>query len=275
MTNFICSSCKKEYISKAAYNNHQLKCNLRNICQNMQRRELAPGLAGEQQEFDVKFNGSITDVYKLLINLNNKFDKLESDYNELKKYANITKNKIDVIEYLNVNFDYGDFDFVKFLNSIQITETELQIIFDHDYINGIYQIITNHIEKHQYNINTPIKAFNTKEGVLYICLNTTETTETTETTDSDPGHKWVIMDDDHIKSVMKYFNKSLSSLFLNWQEVNKKKFGPDDFTPIYVKNMKRVFAINYEKKNMNAMLKNKLYKHLKINLRNFVSHDFV
>lgn len=253
MTSYICSYCKKPYISKAAYNNHNLKCELRNICNKIQTKD------EEEQELDVKFNGSINDVYKLLINLNNKFDKLETNYNELKKYANITKIKIDVIEYLNINFNYGDFDFVKFLNSIQITETELQIIFDYDYINGIYQIITDHIEKHQHNINIPIKAFNSKEGVLYICLNSNAT-----------EHKWVIMDDDHIKSIMKYFNKKLSMLFLNWQDVNKKTLPSDVFTPVYVKNMKRVFAINYQKKNMNAMLKNKLYKHLKISLRNFV-----
>ena len=260
MTTYICSHCKKNYKNKAAYNNHNLKCELRSICNKIKTKNEEE----EEEELDVKFNGSINDVYKLLINLNNKFDKLETDYNELKKYANITKNKIDVIEYLNVNFDYGDFDFVKFLNSIQITETELQIIFDHDYINGIYQIITDHIEKHQHDINIPIKAFTVKEGVLYICL-----------THDNTAHKWVIMDDDHIKLIFKHFNKNLSMLFLNWQEVNKKKIRPDDFTPIYVKNMKRVFAINYEKKNMNAMLKNKLYKHLKISLRNLVSNDFV
>jgi hypothetical protein len=258
MTSYICSHCKKSYISKSAYNNHNLKCELRSICNKIQTKD------EQEQELDVKFNGSINDLYKLLINLNNKFDKLETDYNQLKKYANITKNKIDVIEYLNINFNYGDFDFVKFLNSIQITDTELQIIFDNDYINGIYKIITDHIEKHKHNINIPIKAFSNKEGVLYICFNLNST-----------EHKWVIMDDEHIKSIMKYFNKTLSTLFLNWQELNKKKLPGDVFTTVYVKNMKRVFAINYEKKNMNAMLKNKLYKHLKINLRNFVSHDFV
>jgi hypothetical protein len=259
MTYYICSHCKKSYISKPAYNNHNLKCELRSICNKIQTND------EEEPELDVKFNGSINDVYKLLINLNNKFDKLETDYNELKKYANITKNKIDVIEYLNINFNYGDFDFVKFLNSIQITDTELQIIFQNDYINGISQIITDHIEKHQHYINIPIKAFNIKEGVLYICLLNPNATE----------HEWVIMDDHHIKSIMKYFNKKLSMLFLNWQEVNKKILPSDVFTYVYVKNMKRVFAINYEKKNMNALLKNKLYKHLKISIRNFLSHDFV
>ena len=258
MATYICSHCKKSYISKAAYNNHQLQCELRSICNKIQTKD------EEEQELDVKFNGSINDVYKLLINLTNKFDKLETDYNELKKYANVTKSKIDVIEYLDTNFNYGDFDFVKFLNSIQITEAELQVVFDHDYINGIYQIITDHIEKVQHNVNIPIKAFNSKEGVLYICVNP-----------DDRGHKWVIMDDDCIKSIMKYFNKSLSPLFLNWQKVNKKTLPSDVFTTVFNRNMKRVFASNYEKKNMNAMLKNKLYKHLKISLRNFVSHDFV
>jgi hypothetical protein len=259
MTTYICSYCKKVYKQKSAYNNHYLKCELLAICNNVKTKDEA------DQELDIKFNGSINDVYKLLINLNNKFEKLETDYNELKKYANITKNKIDVIEYLNTNFDYGDFDFTKFLNSIEITDTELDIIFEHDYINGIYQIIIDNIEKNKNNI--PIKAFNNKEGILYICLNTDGA--------DGAGYNWVTIDDTHINSIQKYFNKRLSPLFLQWQEVNKLKISPDHFTSIYVKNMKRVFAINFERKNINVMLKNKLYKHLKISLRNYVSHDFI
>ena len=44
---------------------------------------------------------------------------------------------------------------------------------------------------------------------------------------------------------------------------------------IYVKNMKRVLGTNFENKNIYAMLQNKLYKYLKVNLKNFVTYDFI
>ena len=58
------------------------------------------------------------------------------------------------------------------------------------------------------------------------------------------------------------------------KEDNQEKFEFDDsFTKVYVKNMKRVLGTNFEK-NINAMLQNKLYKHLKINVKDISEFDF-
>jgi hypothetical protein len=39
--------------------------------------------------------------------------------------------------------------------------------------------------------------------------------------------------------------------------------------------MKKVIGGNYEKKNPAYMIKNRLYKHLKVDLKSIVSYDFV
>lgn len=263
MSSYVCTYCNKSYVRKSAYNNHQLKCELVRICNNIKTRGQDEDEDEEYEELPIKFNGNINDMYKLLINLNNKFEKLETDYNEIKKYVNITKNKIDIIEYLNKNYDYSDFDFIKFLNSIEITNLELEKVFEKDYVDGIFQIIVDYIERIKHNTNIPIKAFNNKEGILYICLSS-----------EDIDYNWTVIDDVHIKSIMKYFNRKLLPLFTKWKEVNEKQFDPDSFTMIYVKNMKCVLGSNFQKKNTNAMLKNKLHKYFKVNLKNFIQYDF-
>ena len=256
MTSYVCSYCNKSYKRKSAFNNHQLNCELIRVCNSIKTKD------EEDQEFNIKFNGNINDLYKLLINLNNKFEKLETDYNELKNFANVKKNKIDIIQYLNKNFDYSDFDFYQFINSIEISTKELLIVFEKDYVEGIFQIIVDYIERINHDTNIPIKAFSNKEGVLYIYLTSED-------------NKWLVLDEDKIKFIMKYFNKKLLPLFMNWKEINQKQMDPDNFTLIYVKNMKRVLATNFEKKNKNAMLQNKLYKYLKINLKNFIENDIL
>lgn len=259
MSTYVCSYCKKSYIRKTSFNNHQLKCELIRICNNVKSKR-----EEDDEELPVKFNGSINDMYKLLINLNNKFEKLEADYNEIKKYVNVTKNKIDIIEYLNKNYDCSEFYFIKFLNSIEVTNIELEKVFEKDYVDGIFQILIDYIEKIKHNNEIPIKAFNNKEGVLYAYIKI-----------PDSDKIWTAISEHEIKSIYKYFNKKLLPLFLKWKEVNEKKLAPDEYTLIYVKNMKRVLGTNFEKKNKNAILQNKLYKYLKVNLKNFVSHDFV
>tara|TARA_B100000900_G_scaffold414908_1_gene443011 strand:- start:1798 stop:2604 length:807 start_codon:yes stop_codon:yes gene_type:complete len=267
MSKYVCIYCNKSYIRKSAFNNHQINCKFIRICNNIKsKREIDEELdekLDEEQELPIKFDGSINDIYKLLINLNNKFEKLQADYSEIKKYVNVTKNKIDIIQYLNINYDCSEFDFNKFLNSIQITSIELEKVFEKDYVDGIFQILVDYIEKNKCNNEIPIKAFNNKEGILYIYI---------KLPDSDKN--WSIISEDQIKSIFKYFNKKLLPLFLEWKQVNEKQLHSDDFTLIYVKNMKRVLGTNFEKKNKNAMLQNKLYKYLKVNLKNYVSHDY-
>ena len=69
MSTYVCSYCKKSYIRKTAFNNHQLKCDLIRICNNVKSKG-----EEDEEELPVKFNGSINDMYKLFY-LNK--DKLE------------------------------------------------------------------------------------------------------------------------------------------------------------------------------------------------------
>ena len=266
MSSYICSYCNKSYVRKSAFNNHKITCQFMRNCNNIKTHNEDQD-QDQDQELDIKFNGNISDMYKLLINLYNKFQKLETDYNELKKYAHQVKTKINVIDYLNKNFDCSDFDFIKFINSIQISDEELKLVFDKDYVDAIYQIIIDNIQKiKNQNINIPIKAFNNKDGLLYICIYC----------DDNPAinYKWININENDLKFIFKYFNKNLLPLFLKWKEDNQEKFEFDDsFTKVYVKNMKRVLGTNFEKKNINAMLQNKLYKHLKINVKDISEFD--
>ena len=113
---------------------------------------------------------------------------MEADYNEIKKYVNVTKNNIDIIEYLNKNYDYSEFDFIKFLNSIEVTNIELEKVFEKDYVHGIFQILIDYIEKIKHNNEIPIKAFNNKEGLLYAYI---------KIPDSDKN--WSAISEDEIK----------------------------------------------------------------------------
>tara|TARA_B100000579_G_scaffold167398_1_gene136113 strand:- start:2 stop:658 length:657 start_codon:yes stop_codon:yes gene_type:complete len=211
---------------------------------------------------NINFDANLENVYKLLIDLHNKYDKLQTEYDELKKYVNITKNKINVIEYLNKNFDLSDFDFIQFMNSIQITNQQLEIVFKNDYVDGIIQILTDKIDKfREKNINIPITAFSNKDGVLYIYLK--------------DESSWVIMDENYLIRFIKYFNKNLLELFGQWKENNQHSMDYEDFCSSYVRNMKKVIGGNFEKKNKDIMIKNKLYKYLKVNIKDINTYEIV
>jgi hypothetical protein len=288
---FICAYCNKIYIRKASYNNHLVKCKLcrfasdcgtnRSVSYNNFVNSNSKHFNNETLANDsinigsvnnansgainidlLKKDLNIHNLFAMVIMLYNKYEKLESEYTELKKYVAITKNKINILDYLNENFkqEYmsnGGNNITKFMDELVIGEDQLQKIFKYDYVDGIFNIICDYI-----NVKGslfPIKCFNTKENVLYIF----------------DGQLWLIMDDVYLRKFIKSFDKKILTKFVEWKKIAEKTIDPEIFGEIYIQNMKKVIGGNYEKKNPASMIKNRLYKHLKVDLQSIVSYDFV
>lgn len=254
---FKCSYCNKLYIRKSAFNSHLAKCKFKNLCVINKEKSNIENISLESMTINNET------LFKMLIMLYNKYEKLEKDYNLLKNHFNNTKKKIDIITYLNNNYKPEDnYDFLNFTNSINITNNDLDLIFKYDYIDGIFNIIINKIEllSRKYNI-LPLKAFNHKEYVLYIYNNNLDS--------------WKTMDYNDLSSFIKYFDKKILNLFLEWKQEAEKNMDYDKYTELYILNMKKVLGNNFENKDKKTIIKNKLFKHIKVNLKNIVSYEFI
>ena len=257
---FICAFCNKTYIRKASYNNHLITCKLSRFASNCNKTESLTGSQPMPVSIDaLKKDMTMSNLFAMVIMLYNKYEKLESEYSELKKYVAITKNKINILDYLNENFKRDYMNITKFMDELVITQAQLDIIFKYDYVDGIFNIICEYITKlNVKNILIPIKCFNTKENVLYIF----------------DGQLWLIMDDVYLRKFIKSFDKKILTMFVEWKKSAEKTIDAEIFGEIYIQNMKKVIGGNFEKKNPALMIKNRLYKHLKVDLQNIVHYDF-
>ena len=279
--NFKCELCNKYYIRNDAYNNHILKCRVhnyvnRNGCKDYNlNADKDYNLNGDKDKINMhKMTINNENIFKLLIDLHNKYDKLSADYNELKKYVAIKKNKINILDYLNtncINSDLCSFDY--FIENFVVNNELLELVFLHDYVEGILKIIIKNIET--YKNNSLIKCFNQKENILYIvcdksCDNSCDSSFNNRT------FSWIVMDNNYFNKFIKIIEKKLLQLFLLWKEEFEKTCDSETFGEIYIKNMKKVIGGNFDKKNthVNVMIKNRLYKHLKINIKEFVIFDY-
>ena len=254
--NYCCAYCNKRYIMKSAYNNHLIRCKLANFSSkydNTMKNE-SLGLSIDS----LKQNMNINNLFAIVIMLYNKYEKMEADYNDLKKYIAIVKNKINNVDYLNQHYSSG-LAISQFLDSIIFNQETLNKIFKYDYVDGIFNILIDTIEcLNSQHMLIPIKCFSNKENVLYMF----------------DGSVWSIMDDINLRKFIKYFDKKILTQFVLWKTDAEKLFDTDTFGEIYIQNMKKVIGGNFEKKNPVLMIKNRLYKHLKVDLKNIVHYDF-
>lgn len=250
-----CPCCKKPYIRKSALNNHLLTCKFNMICR-------------QSDLYDSNININLhsisnNDIYKLLVNLHNKYEKLQNDYDEIKKFVNISKNKINIIDYLNQNYNCDKFDLNYFVSQLTFSMDDLHVVFKQNFVEGIMHILTKNIETYKnqnqnQNLILPIKAFSHKDNILYVYSE----------------YEWKIINNQEWDSFIKIFDKKLLTMFLQWKEETEIITNNEDFSRLYPVYMKKVLASSYENKNRNAIIKNKLYKLLKVNIKNIVTYDF-
>jgi len=215
-------------------------------------------------------------IFKMLIILHNKYEKLEADYSELKKFVNVTKNKIDILEYLNQNcvtqFENNCFD--TFMNAIIIDNDCLEFVFKKDYIDGVYDIIVSNIQRiKDKSFNIPIKCFNQKDGILYVF----ERGSVERDSNVRGNSSWIIMDGEYFKKLIKHIDKKLLMLFLEWKLHMESTLDAETYSEIYIKNMKKIIGGNFVKKhtNISMIIKNKLYKHLRVDIKNITTYEFM
>lgn len=254
--NYCCTYCNKIYKRQFAFNNHLAKCEL-----NKNIKIVSTNTNTNNYQMQYNKNISNETIFNMLLELNNKYEKIQADYDELKKYTNIVKNKISILDYLNNNYQNLNLDFIEFTNNILISLEDLNIIFKKDYVEGIMEIIINNINNSENNTLIPLKAFNQKENNLYIYLKNI--------------NSWKLMEANEFNKFIHHFNKNILNIFARWNENAKLTLNNEDYSDLYVVNMKKVIGGNYEKKNINNILKNKLYKHLKYDLKKIITYDFI
>lgn len=274
-SNWQCNICCKKYLRKNAFDKHILLCRFEHEKCNFDKTYKTPNISNEK-------------LYLLLVDLNNKYDKLQKDYDELKKYVIIKKKKIDILEYLNSNYidDYNiDFDnFIDYItnslmnigyyqnksniskeNDRDFSNLYLNYIFDLNFINGIVKILTDIFLSEREKKNIPIKVFNQKDAI-YILIK-----------DDNGSKKWILMDNIQFKEFIIKIHKKIINLFSIWQKSVNYKLKDDHFNIIYLENMKKMLGQSKigcgSHGDINLTIKNKLQKNIAENFRNLISFE--
>ena len=160
-----------------------------------------------------------------------------------------SKKKINVLEWLNENI-VNCTDYMRWLSGIVITEYDMETIFKYDFLEGMKYILSRICLNDNGDISLPIKSFEHKEGVLFIYIN----------------NAWVIMSSNSLVLLINTITKGLTKEFKLWQDKNKHRLYDNNFTDIYISNLKKVTGGNLSQEQQNNQIKKFLYNILKMKL---------
>lgn len=248
-----CENCDKIYNRESSYNKHKLLCcgnsNTALSIINPIRKNLTLAEVGE-----CKSPPTLIQTVEELIKSNN---KLREEVENLKKWAQIQKKKIIIIDWLNKNYKPNE-DYKEYMNKLVITRNDLEIIFQSNLVIGIQEILQNYINKID-DKECSIKCFDQKENKIF---------------GYNEKGEWEIIIATNFDKIILTITKKIIDEFKKWQDENESKIYTEEFSVIYLENIKKVMGGNMSMEKTHKLIHKNLYKFLKKNLQNIIEYEF-
>jgi len=251
-----CNKCNKEYKSDTAYNKHKLLCcdvynSILPIENKLQQKELSLDEALELCKMPSELMRSV----QALIKSNH---KLREEVEELKKCNKQAQNKkIVVIEWLNKNYK-PTHNYKKFMKNLVIERSQLEIIFNSNFVLGVEEILQDYLGSCSEK-TVPFKSFTQKNNILYAFTD---------------ENKWERLTPEDFNSILLTISKDLLTEFTKWQNENEDRLYTEDFSVIYLQNVKKVLGGNKDIEKSQRQIYRNFYQYLKKDFQSIVQYDF-
>ena len=174
---------------------------------------------------------------------------------------NITYN----CDYLNTNYK-PNINYEDWVRNINITQNDLNFIFEYGSIKGIILLLKNFSLKGLGSglrsgsesgseldfKNIPIISTNHTLGKLYIYSNDC----------------WNVMNDEQFKKLLQSINKKILNEFERWRVECEKNMNKEKYSELYTLYVNKIVSGKYSNQQIQTRIKNGMYNFLRINLDN-------
>jgi tyrosine-protein phosphatase YwqE len=241
-----CVYCGKSYIKKTSLDKHVVLCELLNNSKN----------TIVENDEDIP---SQKKMYQILLELGNKFNKLEEKVDELNKWVVKKKKKINVIEWLNTNIT-PEIKFDSLIEKITITQEDVKYLFDNSFADTLNEIFSRNI----YNLSEseyPIFAFIQKSNVFYIYEN------------EEAG--WMELNREKNVKFLNRVHMKLLRAFGEYKKANANKIREDEsFSLLCDKTSVKMMNVDFRQETILGKIKGNMYSRMKTDMKALVEYEF-
>lgn len=246
-----CVYCGKSYIKKTNLDKHIIICELLSNSKKL--------ITIEHEDEDEVNIPSQKKMYQILLELGNKFNKLEEKVDDLSKWVVKKKKKINVIEWLNTNI-IPEIKFDNLVEKIIIVEEDVKYLFDNSFADTLNQIFSRNI----YNLtesNYPIFAFVQKQNTFYIY--------------EDENIKWIELNREKVIKFLNRVHMKLLRIFREYKKTNADKIRDDEaFSILCDKTTVKMMNVDFRQENILGKIKGNMYSRMKADMKALVEYEF-
>jgi hypothetical protein len=248
-TSFCCVHCSKNYTRKSSYTRHTIVCEI--LHQTKRERKCR-----EEETTDIP---TLQQMYIILQEMVIKNQALEEKVNEMQKWVHKTKQTLNVIQWLNTNIkpivSFEDWT----QTDIQVSEEDIQLLFDQPLINTIQHIFRNSL---QQLLVAPIYCFSQKANVFY-CF-------------AKESCQWMHLESAEFIMMLKRIHQKMVKALCDWSTKNADKINKSDKLQLqYNKTLLKLMNIHFTYDSSSvSKIKSELFHHIKKDLKNIIEYEY-
>ena len=245
---YTCNTCDKKYMRKSSLEKHAVLCAY--LIKTEREKQIQ-----KQEEADIPtYHGLVNIVQELSL----KYIRLENEMEEMRKWVEKKKKKINVINWLNANI-LPSTSFHEWANTININDEHFRLLMTNNIVDCFQSILEEYLSLSVTQI-FPIKCFSQKQNLFYIYLSENE---------------WRQMTFEDFMYLFKIIQGKLLKTTAEWKQKNKQLIEENDGTSIlYNKTLMKLMEISFTKDATFGKIKTNLYNYLKMDLKNLFEYEF-
>ena len=245
-----CRYCGKTYKTRNNVDKHIILCELLHKSNRNIGDELEDVIPSQKN------------MYKMLLELANKYNRLEEKVDEINKWVIKKKKKINVTEWLNSNV-MPTCTFDKLYEIIEICDEDINYLLQNTFYETLNQIFLRNI----YNIGEneyPIYAFIQKANTFYIYDNGVGN-----------GNEWQEISREKLFKFLNKVHLKICKYFNDWKKTRNEEFKNNDCLSItYNKALVKIMGIDFKQESALSRVRSNMYSKMKVDMKAMIEYEF-
>jgi len=259
MTRLCCEYCGKEYKRKINLDKHFILCEIVYKAKKRDKR-----IDKEAEEIDEELP-SQKQMYKMLLELALKYNKLEEKVELMNKWVDKTKKKINVLDWLNTSSNLKpDLIFDNLSDNLIILDSDVELLFNSDFYDTLNEIFIRNI----YNKNEteiPLFSFIQKTNTIYVYNKDINTLESV----------WIELSREKLIYFMNKVHFKIVKCLLEWNKKNVDKINSSDkMAEIYTKAKIKLMGTDFKHEQTFSKIKLSIYNKMKKDMKALIEYEF-
>ena len=258
-----CIHCGKSYIKRANLDKHLVICELLQISKN--KTKTTTNLLMDSYNDENEPMPTQRKMFQMLIELGERYNKLEEKVEEMNKWVVKKKKKINVLEWLNTNIR-PNIVFDDLHDKIVVIEQDIKNLFDHSYYDVMNDVFSRNIYNFSDNAN-PLFAFVQKQNVFYIY--------DAANSGNNDTNIWLELTKERLTKFLNKLHTKVFKAFCDWKTIKKTEIKADErLSNLCDKTFVKLMSVEFKQENIYVKARNAMYSRMKKDMKELIEYDF-